>query len=119
MTRPRGTIIVRLRRDRALAFANWLSSFQIQEKTVLGTAGMTVEEIEAEIAQERALLAYLTVSLSPASTGRPRRLYSNYYLSRSALQLIDTGWAALTMSLRLAIIYLTQQIRSPIAFSTA
>lgn len=97
MTRPRGTVPVRLARHRAEAFVEWLWRIQIPKGTILGDAGIPQHEIEARDKHNQEALDGLREVLSLKRTGRPRKPVATYHLPVEGLRLLN-DWTA-TMSI--------------------
>jgi hypothetical protein len=101
VSRPRGTVPVKLSRHRAHSLAQWLSTYVPLEKTVLGTAGMSISEIAADRALALRAPTELARILCGSRTGRPRQHVSVYYLPVNLLKVIDSGHAAMHMPRKL------------------
>jgi len=100
VTRPRGTGAAKLRRSTALELAEWLARYKPLEPTILGTVGMTPEQVQAGIDRDAATIDGLRSVLAGATTGRPRAFLSTYWLPVEGLRLIQSGWAMAHMSKR-------------------
>lgn len=85
MTRPRGTVPVRLSRWRAAALASLIRGIEISEPTILGCAGMSETEVAEWMLQRRSALDDLGKALSATPRGRPRAAVSIYYLPRTGI----------------------------------
>lgn len=101
MTRPRGTVPVRLAQHRATRLARWLKAYGPPEKTLIATAGWTTAEVAADRAAAQAALAALVRMLVAKRTGRPRKGVSVYYLPVDGLRLLDRGDVALRLPARM------------------
>ena len=97
MTRPRGTVPVRLARHRAEAFVEWLLCIQIPKGTILCDAGIPQHKSEARDNRKEDALDELRDILSLKHTGRPRKPLATYYLPIEGLRLLNE-WTA-TMSI--------------------
>lgn len=101
MTCPGGTVPIRLAHHRALQLARWLESYRPQDKSILGTVGMTEREVEELKAREVNAIEDLRLRLFGNKPGRPRKPVSVYYLPVASLRLLDTGHAALSLPWKL------------------
>lgn len=85
MTRPRGTVPIKISRRRAEALAAVVAAAVIDEPTVLGRAGLTDEQVRAWQLERRFHLDSLAQALLSAPRGRPRSAVSLYYLPREGI----------------------------------
>lgn len=97
MSRPKGTVPVKLSRGKARSFSRWLASYSLPEPTILGEAGLSDHEKAENRNRQALLIQLLAKSLQPQRTGRRRKPVSTYYLLKEAIGLIESGHAALTM----------------------
>lgn len=88
MTRPAGTVPVRISVHRAEQLAAFIMTMDLPEPSILGTAGMTVAEIEADRHRQIDALRELAAALSssPLKRGRPRSAVSLFFLPREGAE---------------------------------
>lgn len=101
MTRPRGTIQIRLAQHRALAVAGLLRSTVLQEPTALGRAGLTDEQVSQQMSARYQRLHALAAALEPACKGRPRTMVSLYTLPRECIEEMQHSILVMTTPARL------------------
>jgi len=101
MTRPRGTIQIRLAQHRALAVAGLLRRTVLQEPTALGRAGLTDEQVSQQMSARYQRLHALATALEPAFKGRPRTMVSLYTLPRECIEEMQRSIPVLTTPARL------------------
>ena len=98
MTRRAGVVPVKLARTRATALAEALGNLRFPEPTILGSAGLSAAELAAQERSTYQAIECLCAHLMPAVTGRKRMPVSVYYLERSTLALLDSGFVALQLA---------------------
>jgi len=101
MTRPRGTIQIRLAQHRALAVAELLRCTVLQEPTALGRAGFTDEQVSKQMSARYQRLHALAAALEPVLRGRPRTVVSLYTLPRDWIEEMQRSIPVLTTPARL------------------
>jgi hypothetical protein len=114
VTRPRGTVPIRLARHRADILARWLSSFEVSKGTILGDAGIPEHEVVARDQHNCEALENLKAALARAKTGRPRKSVSIHFLPVDGLLLLNEWHATLTLprALRPVIWHIHRQLRA-------
>lgn len=118
MTRPRGTVQIRLAQHRAFAVAGLLRRAVLQEPTALGRAGLTDEQVSLQMSARYQRLHALAAALEPASKGRPRTVVSLYSLSRECIEEMQRSIPVLTTPAHLKpvvkkIVLLTRRKKGP------
>lgn len=94
MTRRAGFVQVQLLRVDAERIAAWVLTLSPPEPTILGSAGLSDEEIQREARAWRNQMRELSACLIPRRRGRPRMQASDYHVPRHALVLLDKRYVA-------------------------
>lgn len=91
MTRPAGTVPVRLARHRALCLADWLTDFVPPQKTILGLAGTKAPDPEQNQKRELAHISDLIAILEGKRKGRRRGKVATYHVPREAIEALHSS----------------------------